>query len=180
MPDDALVPTILAAAEERQPACGSSRVIAIDGPSGAGKTDLTAELARASGAAVLHLDDLYPGWRGLEATPPMVADLLASVAVGDIGVAHRWDWEAGRPGSLLTLAPQSLIILDGVGSAASAIRPFLSLIVWLEAPTGVRQQRALARDGDTFAPWWDVWAEQERRHHAREGTRGRADLVIGT
>ena len=48
------------------------RVIALDGPSGSGKTVLTAELAaflRARGTAVtvIAMDDLYPGWHGLEA-----------------------------------------------------------------------------------------------------------------
>ncbi|MBD8607664.1 4-amino-4-deoxy-L-arabinose transferase [Aeromicrobium sp. CFBP 8757] len=171
---------VVARLEDRQPACGTTTVVAVDGPSGSGKTSFVAGLADVTGADVLHLEDLYPGWHGLAATPDVVARVLASVAVGDTGTARRWDWAAGAPGSLLHVPPTRLLLLDGVGSGASVVRPFLSLLIWLEAPADVRKERALTRDGDTFAPFWDVWAEQEARHFAAEGTRGRADLVVRT
>ncbi|MEJ7636031.1 4-amino-4-deoxy-L-arabinose transferase [Aeromicrobium sp.] len=164
----------------RQPVCGSTKVVAVDGPSGAGKTDLVAGLAAVTGATVLHLDDIYPGWHGLAATPPMIAGVLGAIAVGEIGSVHRWSWVRDRPGPLLRVAPAPLLILDGVGSGAGIIRPHLSALLWLEAPAGVRKRRALARDGDTYRPFWDVWAAQESRHFAAEQTRRHADIVIQT
>ena len=177
---DEVVRAVIAAAGRREPACGGSKVIAIDGPSGAGKTDLAEQVRAATGAVVLHLDDLYPGWHDLEAAPPMVAAILSAVAVDEVGRARHWDWEADRPGTDITLPPAPLIIVEGVGAAASVVRPFLSLVVWVDAPPDVRHARAIARDGDAYEPWWDVWAAQERRHHARELTRARADLVVQT
>ncbi len=171
---------VLARLATRQPACGTTTVVAVDGPSGAGKTSFVAGLADVTGADVLHLEDLYPGWHGLAATPDVVARVLAAIAVGDTGTAHRWDWAAGLPGPLMHVPPARLLVLDGVGSGATVVRPFLSLLIWLEAPADVRKHRALSRDGDTFAPFWDVWADQEARHFAAEGTRGRADLVVRT
>ena len=165
---------------ERQPACGSTTVIAIDGPSGSGKTSFAAGLAERTGAAVLHLEDVYPGWRGLAATPPIVAGVLDAIAVGGIGTAPRWDWDRGTPGPLLHVPPARLLILDGAGSGAAIIRPHLSLLIWVEAPKPLRKERALARDGGTYAPYWDVWAAQEADHFAAEGTRGHADLIIST
>ena len=50
----------------------------------------------------------------------------------------------------------------------------------MEAPADVRKQRALDRDGDTYAPYWDVWAAQEAEHFAAEQTRRHADLVVRT
>ena len=172
--------SVVARLDTRLPACGTTTVVAVDGPSGAGKTGFTTGLAAATGADVLHLEDLYPGWHGLAATPPIVADVLASVAVGDVGSARRWDWERGVPGATLHVRPSRLLLLDGVGSGASVLRPFLSLLVWLEAPTDVRKRRALARDGGTYAPYWDVWAAQEAQHFAAEQTRHHADLVVRT
>ena len=171
---------VLARLATRQPACGTTTVVAVDGPSGAGKTSFVAGLADVTGADVLHLEDLYPGWHGLAATPGLVARVLAAIAVGDTGTAHRWDWATGLPGPLMHVPPARLLVLDGVGSGATVVRPFLSLLIWLEAPADVRKHRALSRDGDTFAPFWDVWADQEARHFAAEGTRGRADLVVRT
>jgi uridine kinase len=165
----------------RQPACGSTKVVAVDGPSGSGKTSLAGELARATGASLLHLEDLYPGWHGLAATPPMVArGILDSIAGDRVGSAARWDWVEDRPGPLLHVPPAQLLLLDGVGSGAAVIRPFLSLLIWVEAPTGVRKARALARDGGTYAPFWDMWAAQEAAHFGAEDTRRHADVIVHT
>jgi uridine kinase len=172
--------SVVALLDVRLPACGTTTVVAVDGPSGAGKTGFSTGLAAATGADVLHLEDLYPGWHGLAATPPIVADVLASVAVGGIGSARRWDWERGAPGAAVRVRPSRLLVLDGVGSGASVLRPYLSLLIWVEAPEDVRKLRALARDGDIYAPYWDVWAAQEAEHFADEQTRRHADLVVRT
>ena len=166
---------------ERQPACGTTTVIALDGPSGSGKTSLANGLAEATDADVLHLDDVYPGWHGLEATPPLVrAGVLDRIAADEIGEVSRWDWEADRSGPVLRVPPTPLLILDGVGSGASTIRPYLSLLLWVEAPLAVRRHRALTRDGGVYEPFWEVWAEQERRHFAVEQTRIHADVIVDT
>ncbi|WP_332663144.1 4-amino-4-deoxy-L-arabinose transferase [Aeromicrobium sp.] len=172
---------IVALIRERHAACGSTTVVAVDGPSGSGKTTFADELAEVAGGAVLHLEDLYPGWHGLAATPPMVAHgILEAIAVDGIGTASRWDWVADRPGDTLRVPPVRLLILDGVGSGAAVIRPFLSLLIWVEAPTAVRKQRALARDGGVYAPFWDMWAAQEETHFRAEETRRHADVVVRT
>jgi uridine kinase len=164
----------------RQPACGATTVVAVDGPSGAGKTGFAGGLARAAGADVLHLEDLYPGWGGLARTPSLVAGVLDAISVGDVGAVPRWDWERGRPGELLHVPPARLLVLDGVGSGADVIRPHLSLLIWVDAAADVRKERALARDGGTYAPYWDMWAAQEATHFAHEQTRSRADVVVQT
>lgn len=165
----------------RLPACGATTVVAVDGPSGAGKSMLASDLARVIGASVLHLEDLYPGWHGLEATPPTVArDVLSPIAADRTGSVRRWDWHAGRPGEPMTCPPVPVLIVDGVGSGARVLRPFISFLLWVDAPLAVRRERALARDGATYEAWWDVWAEQERSHFLREGTRAAADAVLTT
>jgi len=50
--------------------------------------------------------------------------------------------------------------------------------VWLEASPSARKKRTLDRDGDTLAPYWDMWAAQEDAMLARERTPERADVVI--
>ncbi|KAA1400038.1 4-amino-4-deoxy-L-arabinose transferase [Aeromicrobium ginsengisoli] len=171
---------LVALIRERQPACGTTTVVAVDGPSGSGKTSLVGGLADAASARVLHLEDLYPGWHGLDATPPIVHGILGAIAVGNVGAAARWDWVDDRPGPLLHVPPAPLLILDGVGSGAAMLRPFLSLLIWVEAPADVRKERALARDGGVYAPYWDVWAAQEAAHFAAEETRRHADVVVHT
>ncbi len=52
------------------------------------------------------------------------------------------------------------------------------LAVWVETPDAVRRERALARDGDTYAPHWERWAAQERAVYAADPPAARADLVL--
>ncbi len=172
---------VLELVRSRLPACGSTTVVAIDGPSGAGKSSLADELARRAGARVVRTDDHVPGWLGLSRMPSLLArDLLAPLAVDQVARPPRWSWvrDAWVPG--LGVEPGGLLVLDGCGSGSRPLRPYLSAVVWVEAAPEVRHRRAMARDGATFEPWWDVWAEQERRLFLAEGTRAAADLVIST
>jgi uridine kinase len=171
---------LVALVREAPAACGSTTVVAIDGPSGAGKTQLANGLAESAGGAVLHLEDIYPGWHGLAATPPIVRGVLDVVAAGGTGTAPRWDWAADSPGPPIDVPPAPLLVLDGVGSGAAILRPVLSLLIWVEAPVDVRRQRALSRDGEVYEPFWDVWAAQEAAHFATDETRRHADVVLRT
>ena len=172
-------------------------VVAVDGPSGAGKTRLADRLAvelrgdlggpaRAAGTAVVHLDDLYPGWDGLEAVVPLLVEhVLAPLRGGAAVTVPTWDWErdrAGAPRALPELGPPrpAVVLLEGAGAGARAVAPHLVGLIWVEAPEPVRRARALARDGATYGPHWARWARQERGHFRREGTRRRADLVLVT
>lgn len=171
---------LLERARDRAPACGVTRVIAIDGRSGAGKTALALDLADRTGAPILHLERLYPGWHGLALTPPIVRRMLADLAIGELAHARQWDWSAGRPGPMLTVRPTAELIIEGVGAGARALRPFISHLAWLDAPEELRRRRAIERDGDTYEPWWDVWAAQEEDYLMTDRTPAAADMVITT
>ena len=167
--------------QSRAPACGETKIVAVDGPSGAGKTEFANALATALGAPILHLEDVYPGWSGLAATPALIVEgVLQRVAVGEVGKVARWDWEHKRAGELIHVPPTPLLILEGVGSGAQVCRPYLSLIVWLDASASIRKTRALSRDGEVYAPFWDMWAEQERQLFEADGTRAAAEVVVDT
>ena len=58
---DALEPLIQAARSSRAPAGVATRLIAIDGPGGAGKTTLAARMAEELKAAVIHTDE-FASW----------------------------------------------------------------------------------------------------------------------
>jgi uridine kinase len=160
-------------------------VVALDGRSGAGKTCLAdAVAARLPDAAVVHLDDLYPGWDGLEAVVPLLVDhVLRALDAGGPVAVPSWTWSTGEPGPprvLPALGPPRpvIVLLEGAGAGARAVAPYLAGLVWLEAAEPIRRERALARDGDVFGTHWSRWARQEAGHFVREGSRARADLVL--
>jgi uridine kinase len=162
---------------------GEGRLLRIDGPSGSGKTTLARAVARLAAAEgvrrkVVHLDELYDGWDGLPRVGDQLATLLRPLADGHPGCYGHYDWHAGRYTRTVTVEPVPLLVLEGVGSGLAAHDDVSTVLVWVTAPADVRRSRAIARDGDDFAPRWDAWAAGEAEHWARERTWERADLVV--
>lgn len=161
------------------PRAGTVRVAAIDGPAGSGKTTLAGRLAAVLDAPVIHMDDLYPGWDGLAAAPGKLREwVLEPLAAHRQARYRRYDWEAGAYAEWVDVPSADTLIVEGCGSGARAAAPYLSLLVWVEAPYGVRMARGIGRDGESFRPHWERWAVQERALFASERTAERADVRV--
>ena len=169
-PDQAardLAPRLSALAGERAPASYDGEparaqravpVVTIDGYSGSGKSTLAAALARlVNGWQVLHLDDWYPGWDGLAAGADIARRIAADLRAGRASSYEAWDWEHGTTGATIRV-PLAPTIIEGCG----AIEAEADLSVWIADPgEDERRSRALARDGQTYAPHWQRWADQD-------------------
>lgn len=167
-PDEAardLAPHLRALAGERALAASTNEavpagvpVVTIDGYSGSGKSTLAAALARlVNGWQVLHLDDWYPGWDGLEAGADIARRIAADLRAGSASSYGAWDWENGATGATIPV-PLAPTIIEGCG----AIEAEADLAIWIADPgEEERRHRALARDGQTYAPHWQRWARQD-------------------
>ena len=133
-------------------------VVTIDGYSGSGKSTLAAALARLVNSwQVLHLDDWYPGWDGLAAGADIARRIAADLRAGRTSSYQAWDWEQGTTGATIRV-PLAPTIIEGCG----AIEAEADLAVWIADPgEEERRHRALARDGQTYAPHWQRWADQD-------------------
>jgi hypothetical protein len=131
------------------------------------------------GAPVVTLEDLYGGWDGLErGIGLLVSAVLEPLSAGRAARVPRYDWVAAAWGTPWGLEPPEVLIVEGVGAGARRAAAYESVLVWMEAAATVRRERALGRDGETFAPHWDAWAAREDAMLARERTQERANLVI--
>jgi hypothetical protein len=163
------------------PRAGATTIVVIDGPSGSGKSTFATRLADASGAGLMRLEDLYPGWDGLdEGAARLVSDVLAPLARGEQPTVRRWDWHAMRELDPEPVALAPLTVVEGVGAGSLAAAPVTSLLLWLEAARDERYARAIARDGELYVGHWDRWAAQEQVTFERERTRERADRRFQT
>lgn len=178
------VAALLAVARRRGPLAGDTTVVAIDGPSGSGKSTLADRLVTAltddgQTASLVRMDDLYPGWDGLESSIPLLVDeVLAPVAAGRPAAFRRYDWEHGGYGGRVPVPQACWLVVEGVGCGSRRCAPYLSALAWVDAPASVRRSRALTRDGGTFRPFWDRWAAQEAIVLPREETARRADVLL--
>lgn len=164
-----------------------ARTILLDGPSGSGKSTfalaLLAAVRAVPGAAeaeLVRMDDLYPGWSGLEeAARSTSRSLVTPHSTGTRAWWRPWNWASGTTAGLHVVRTP-LLLLEGCGAAPATSRARADLTIWIEADETQRRRRALARDGALFEPHWDDWDAQFRRYCERERPREGADVVIDT
>lgn len=155
------------------PSSAEYAITLVDGRSGAGKSHFAAELARARGAVVVSIDDVYPGWDGLDAGSWLIHEYLVRPYLAGLTGRYRpWLWEEQRRGEWVEVSPDVSLIVEGCGAIRRDSVTTSSRRVWVETDDAVRRERALERDGQMFEPHWTRWALQEERflvlHHSRE------------
>lgn len=159
---------------------GRSRIVGVDGMSGAGKTGFAQRLAAELGAPCLCTDDLVPGWDGLAESVRLLEDwVLRPLAEGRIARWRRYDWLAGRPGGWAELPGADFVVVEGCCVGLPAAAAYLSYLVWVETQPAQRRLRLRRRDDWCFyAPFADGWSRQESALQAASRTAERADVVI--
>ncbi|MDP5228447.1 MULTISPECIES: aminodeoxychorismate synthase component I [Arthrobacter] len=158
-------------------------LIGIDGRSGAGKTTLAVELSARLRAhrsvSLFHIEDIYPGWDGLEAGIRRYVDtVLTPLSTAHDAEWTTWDWSADDDGPRKTTPVADVVVIEGVGACSEAARDLLDVTIWVEAEEPERKARALDRDGETYIPFWDTWAGQETGWLADDPVPERADILV--
>lgn len=161
----------------------SNPVVLIDGPSGVGKSSLAARVVAAwptpGRVQLVALDSLYPGWGGLADGVELAREeILVPHARDRIGVWQRYDWASGQRAEAHAVDPSLPLVVEGSGALTPRTHLLCDIAVWVTAPTEVRRKRALDRDGETYAPHWDMWAAQEAEHVAANAPAELADISV--
>ena len=158
----------------------ATRLIAIDGWGGAGKSRLAAELEkRPPSVAVVHTDDFagpgQPGWDwarfAREVLDPLLSDRPARF--------QRYDWNRDRLGEWQQVPTSGTVIVEGISSSRRELGPVWDLVIWVECPREVRLRRGVERDGEALRSKWEtVWMPEEDAYVRTQDPIGRADLVV--
>lgn len=154
-------------------------IVLIDGPSGSGKTTLADRIVAGwpGGCQLVRLEDIYPGWSGLRAASEHVlTEILIPLSEGRPGRWQRWDWVTGSPAEWNPVDPELPVVIEGCGALSHRNAELASVRLWIETDFDTRKSRALARDGETYAPFWDTWQRQWEAFVAAENPAELADL----
>jgi hypothetical protein len=163
---------------------GTVRLVAVDGPSGAGKTTFAERLGRALARAVervevVHTDDLLDGWDDQFTFWPRLEDgVLGPMARGKPGSHPVYDWALGRFGGDRRVPVPDVLIVEGATSARAEAYPRLSFSVFVTADRDVRWRRAMQRDGPTVEAPLRRWMTAEDEYFAAAGTVDRVDRLV--
>lgn len=165
-------------------------LVVIDGRSGSGKSTIAHHIAtelrvaQIRGVQFTGPDLWFPGWNGLARGSDILEKLVASPSttrsIRDQAGFYQWDWREDRWGSYQRLDRSHPLIVEGCGALTHKTAAAADLRIWVEAGAEERRERALGRDGNLFAPWWDTWAAQEDTHLRKHRPESLADITIHT
>ena len=172
-------------------------IILVDGRTGSGKTTFAAALQNRlfqkgeSAPRVIHMDDLYEGWDGLQAgVDYLIRQILSPLSRREGASWQEYDWAAidpatpdrvgARTGTWREFRGGTPLIIEGVGSLSRIAAEQAAVTVWLEADQSVRQARISARqaEGDGDGSWFAMWSAQEADFYALEKSAEIAERVI--
>ncbi len=155
-----------------------TRIVAVDGHGGAGKSTFAERLAAAlGGVQVAHTDDFASWDDPVDWWPKAVDLLLEPLARGEAARYEVTAW-SGIPRPAVEIVPAEVVIFEGVTSSREAFRPYLSGAIWVETPREVCLERGVARDGGHMRAQWERWLAAEDEYIERERPHERADLVV--
>lgn len=178
------VTEILAKISKAEPKLATTTLLALDGPSGAGKTTLAMTLQEhLDNSEVIHLDDLYAGW-----VDALNQDLYARIyqqifqpLLGRDAIRFQvFNWHTHLFDSWQTFTPPRYLILEGVGAAAIPNRPWISLAIFMSVSDEVGLERVRSRDGNDVASHIPAWQIMQKAHFLRNDTERYSDVLIAT
>jgi uridine kinase len=157
----------------------ATRIVAIDGLGGAGKSTFAEHLSiTLDRAEIIHTDDFASWENPVDWWPQLIEKVLEPVSRNEIVRFQRSQWQAGNDRGWVEFRPGNFLIVEGVTAAREAFAPYLTYAIWIEAPEELRLRRGLERDGQTVRKQWELWMADEARYRSREQPDERVDLVI--
>ena len=83
------------------------------------------------------------------------------------------------PAATRTVAPEGIVVVEGVCALHRMFRDDYDVRVWVEAPYETRLARGVARDGEAARRTWvERWMPMEDRYVERDDPVSCADVVV--
>jgi uridine kinase len=157
-------------------------IVAINGHSSSGKTNLSRQLADAlPQCSVLHTDDI--AWHhGVFSWDELLINNVLPVVRDRRALNYRPPaWVArDRDGAITLDGDRDFVIIEGVGASQASMRAQLDVSIWVETPQSVRDSRDTARlaAGEMSATSYASWIAEENAYVASDLPWQHADLIV--
>jgi hypothetical protein len=128
----------------------------------------------------VHCDELLDGWSDMVTFWPRLDGwVLGPLRRGEAGSYRRYDWDSGAFEPQWRPVPvPDVLVLEGASCGRAAIRPELTMLVWVWAPPDLRLARCLRRDGEAIRPELLKWMGAEAAHFAQDRPAEHADFLV--
>ena len=121
-------------------------LVGIGGHGAAGKTTLARSIPTAE---IVSTDEF---WNGSEfELTRLRREVVDPLVAGETARFASFDWAAQESRGVRTVAPEGIVVIEGVCALHKLFREDYHLRVWVEAPRDVRLARGVARDGEAPA-----------------------------
>ncbi|QKW22849.1 hypothetical protein HUT16_30505 [Kitasatospora sp. NA04385] len=171
---------------------GATRIVAIDGAGGSGKTTLAAAVAgHLDGAVIVHVDDFYrpmpdrerelldaeQGYQRYFDWERLRDQILIPLRDGQAARYQLYDWTTGQLGAWREIAPGAVVIVEGVYSARPELAHYYHFTAYVDTPRDVCLQRVRAR-GENPEEWIRRWRAAEDYYLHTTWPQTRAKLLV--
>ena len=149
-------------------------LVGIGGHGGAGKTTLA---RRIPGAQIVSTDEFWDGTGfDLERLSREVVTPLSHGMAADFA---SYDWAEREHRGSRAIEPSGVVVVEGVCALHRMLRHAYAVRIWVEAPSDLRLERGVARDGeDARTTWVDVWMPSEDRYVELDDPISSADVIV--
>jgi uridine kinase len=148
--------------------------VGIGGLGGAGKSTLAALIP---GAQLVGTDEFWDG-EGFD-LERLRTEVFAPLLAGRAARYASWDWERRRARGERTVAPEGIVVVEGVCALHRMFRDDYDVRVWVDAPYETRLERGVARDGEAARQTWvERWMPGEDRYVERDDPVPCAQVVV--
>lgn len=158
-------------------------IIAIDGPSGSGKSYFAKRLSNVLTNSFIVEMDYFISWNSLDAGVERAIHQLFEPLLNPGKVRyHARDWAGDFFGDGLgewkDVPVRDYIIAEGIGSGRIEYSKYLNVLVWVEAPEDLCIKRGLERDSAVLLNHWETFKIKEKNFFKNDQTKTRSDYIV--
>lgn len=164
-------------------------IIAIEGASASGKTTLAKTLSKIYGATVFHMDDFFLPLDNQ--TPKRLSEVggnvdrerfesevLIPLSQGKAVNYRPFDCKTQGFKDTFSVAPKTLVIVEGAYSMHPSLSGYYDLSVFLEIDSAKQKERIIERNGDGAQRFFETWIPRENTYFEKTCAKERCDLII--